>query len=91
MPFVGRSGTRANPSPAATPGLNLYGHVFASLGAGLAQTMGARETYPFYFVQLPGQENISNNPRIREEQQKVLALKNTGLAVTIDNRRFGSP
>ena len=35
-------------------------------------------------MQLPGQQNISNNPRIREEQAKVLALPNTGMAVTID-------
>ena len=40
--------------------------------------------FPFYIVQLPGQENISNNPRIREEQMAVLSLPNTGMAVTID-------
>jgi sialate O-acetylesterase len=40
--------------------------------------------FPFYIVQLPGQQNISNNPRIREEQQEVLTLPNTGMAITID-------
>jgi len=66
-----------------TPGLNLYGHVLQDLVQDWRKQWGEGD-FPFYFVQLPGQENISNNPRIREEQQKVLALKNTGLAVTID-------
>lgn len=40
--------------------------------------------FPFYIVQLPGQQNISNNPRIREEQAAVLKLPNTDMAVAID-------
>jgi sialate O-acetylesterase len=34
-------------------------------------------------VQLPGQQNLSNNPRNREEQASVLALPKTGMAVAI--------
>lgn len=41
-------------------------------------------TIPFYIVQLPGQKNVSNNPRVREEQATILSLPNTGMAVTID-------
>ena len=40
--------------------------------------------FPFYVVQLPGQDNISNNPRVREGQAAVLQLPNTGMAVIID-------
>ena len=35
-------------------------------------------------VQLPGQQNVSNNPLIREQQAKILALPNTGMAVVLD-------
>jgi sialate O-acetylesterase len=35
-------------------------------------------------VQLPGQKNISNNPLIREQQQTILSLPNTGMSVAID-------
>ena len=40
--------------------------------------------FPFYVVQLPGQQNVSNNPLIREQQAKILALPNTGMAVVLD-------
>jgi sialate O-acetylesterase len=40
--------------------------------------------FPFYVVQLPGQQNVSNNPLIREEQAKILLLPNTGMAVVLD-------
>jgi sialate O-acetylesterase len=66
-----------------TPGLNLYGHIMQTLIKDWRAQWGEGDL-PFYLVQLPGQENISNNPRIREEQQTVLALPNTGFAVTID-------
>ncbi len=66
-----------------TPGLNLYGHVLQDLINDWRAKWG-EGNLPFYMVQLPGQKNISNNPRIREEQQAILALPNTGLAVTID-------
>jgi sialate O-acetylesterase len=40
--------------------------------------------FPFYAVQLPALQNISNNPRVREGQAAILSLPNTGMAVTID-------
>jgi sialate O-acetylesterase len=40
--------------------------------------------FPFLAVQLPALKNVSNNPEVREQQAKILELKNTGLAVTID-------
>jgi len=66
-----------------TPGVNLYGHVQQALIKDWRQRWGEGD-FPFYIVQLPGQKNVSNNPRIREEQATLLALPNTGMAVTID-------
>lgn len=66
-----------------TPGLNLYGDVQKALISDWRRRWGQGD-FPFYLVQLPGQQNISNNPRIREEQMAVLALPNTAMAVTID-------
>jgi sialate O-acetylesterase len=66
-----------------TRGLNLYGAVQRALIKDWRSRWGEGD-FPFYLVQLPGQENISNNPRIREEQASVLTVPNTGMAVTID-------
>jgi sialate O-acetylesterase len=66
-----------------TKGLDLYGHVQQAMIRDWRARWGQGD-FPFYLVQLPGQENISNNPRIREEQAAVLALPHTGMAVTID-------
>ncbi|HVT89372.1 MAG TPA: sialate O-acetylesterase [Tepidisphaeraceae bacterium] len=66
-----------------TPGLNLYGHVMQTLVNDWRKQWGQADL-PFYIVQLPGQANISNNPRIREEQATILQLPHTGFAVTID-------
>jgi sialate O-acetylesterase len=66
-----------------TPGLNLYGHTLQTLITNWRAKWGEGDL-PFYVVQLPGQQDVSNNPRIREEQQTVLALPNTGMAVIID-------
>ena len=49
----------------------------------MAQRWGEGD-FPFYIVQLPALQNISNNPRVREGQAAVLSLPNTGMAVTID-------
>ena len=66
-----------------TPGVNLYGHVQQALIKDWRQRWGEGD-FPFYIVQLPGQKNVSNNPRVREEQATVLSLPKTGMAVTID-------
>ena len=66
-----------------THGLNLYGDVQRALINDWRGRWGEGD-FPFYLVQLPGQQNISNNPRIREEQASVLSVPNTAMAVTID-------
>ncbi len=48
------------------------------------RALWAEGDFPFYIVQLAGQEAASNSPLIREAQATVLALKNTGMAVTTD-------
>ncbi|ATC63640.1 sialate O-acetylesterase [Nibricoccus aquaticus] len=40
--------------------------------------------FPFYIVQLAGQNQPSNRPEVREAQATVLALKSTGMAVATD-------
>jgi sialate O-acetylesterase len=40
--------------------------------------------FPFYIVQLAGQEAGSNSPFVREAQATILNLPNTGMAVTTD-------
>ena len=66
-----------------TPGLMLYGHMMQALIKDWRAKWG-KDDLAFYEVQLPGQQNISNNPLIREQQEAVLALPHTGMAVTID-------
>jgi sialate O-acetylesterase len=66
-----------------TKGLNLYGYTMQTLIKDWRRHWGQGD-FTFLEVQLPGQSNISNNPRIREEQAKILALPHTGFAVTID-------
>ena len=83
MPFEGRSGIRVNPFAGARAGLNLYGHVQKVMIDDWRTRWGEGD-FPFYLVQLPGQQNISNNPRIREEQATVLKLPKTGMAIAID-------
>ncbi len=66
-----------------TKGLDLYGYTMQTLVKDWRKQWGQGD-FAFYEVQLPGQANISNNPRIREEQAAILALPHTGMAVTID-------
>jgi sialate O-acetylesterase len=64
-------------------GVTLYPHVQNTLVTEWRKLWGEGDL-PFYVVQLPALQNISNNPRVREGQAAVLSLPNTALAVTID-------
>jgi sialate O-acetylesterase len=66
-----------------TPGLNLYGAVQRAMIKDWRARWGEGD-FPFYLVQLPGQQNISNNPLIREQQAAVLSVPKTAMAVIID-------
>jgi sialate O-acetylesterase len=64
-------------------GVTLYPHVQNTLVTEWRKLWGEGD-FPFYVVQLPALKNISNNPRVRDGQAAVLALPNTGMAVTLD-------
>jgi len=64
-------------------GIKLYPHVQAALIRDWRKLWGEGD-FPFYIVQLAGQEAASNSPLVREAQATVLALKNTGMAVATD-------
>jgi sialate O-acetylesterase len=64
-------------------GIALYPHVQATLIADWRKLWGEGD-FPFYIVQLPGQEAASNSPKVREAQATVLQLPDTGMAVTTD-------
>lgn len=64
-------------------GVELYPHVMETLVNDWRKEWGEGE-FPFYAVQLAALKNVSNNPVIREQQARILALPHTGLAVTID-------
>jgi sialate O-acetylesterase len=64
-------------------GVTLYPHVMETLVKTWRKLWGEGD-FPFYAVQLPALQNISNNPRVREGQAAILSLPNAGMAVTID-------
>lgn len=64
-------------------GVALYPHVMETL-LNTWRALWGEGDFPFYAVQLAPLDNISNNPVVREQQGKILALPNTGLAITID-------
>jgi len=64
-------------------GVLLYPHVMETLIKDWRKLWGEGD-FPFYEVQLPALQNISNNPLIREGQAAVLSLPHTAMAVTID-------
>jgi len=64
-------------------GVALYPHVMATLIADWRKLWGEGD-FPFYVVQLPALQNISNNPLVREGQADVLRLRRTAMAVTVD-------
>jgi sialate O-acetylesterase len=64
-------------------GIELYPLVQATLIRDWRKLWG-EDDFPFYIVQLAGQEAASNSPLVREAQAAVLSLPNTGMAVTTD-------
>jgi sialate O-acetylesterase len=64
-------------------GVALYPHVMEALIKDWRKLWGQGD-FPFYVVQLPALQNISNNPLVREGQAQVLSLPHAGMAVTID-------
>lgn len=64
-------------------GRALYPKVQATLVKDWRKLWG-QGNFPFYIVQLAGQEAASNNPFVREAQATILDLPNTGMAVTTD-------
>jgi sialate O-acetylesterase len=66
-----------------TKGLLMYGHVQNALIQDWRSRWGQGE-FPFFIAQIPGQQNVSNNPVLREQQVEALKLKNTGIAVIMD-------
>ena len=64
-------------------GIALYPHVQATLVRDWRQLWGEGD-FPFYIVQLAGQDAASNRPEVREAQATILALPNTGMAVATD-------
>jgi sialate O-acetylesterase len=64
-------------------GIALYPHVEEALIKDWRALWGEGD-FPFYIVQLAGQEAASNSPKVREAQALGLTLPNTGMAVTTD-------
>ncbi len=64
-------------------GVALYPHVQKTLIDDWRK-LWREGAFPFYVVQLPALQNVSNNPLVREGQAAVLSLPHTGMAVTID-------
>ena len=64
-------------------GIALYPRVQAAMIKNWRALWGEGD-FPFYIVQLAGQEAASNSPRVREAQATVLTLPNTGMAVATD-------
>ena len=64
-------------------GIALYPRVQAALVRDWRKLWGEGD-FPFYIVQLAGQEAASNRPEVREAQATILALPNTGMAIATD-------
>ncbi len=67
----------------------LYGHLFQTMIRDWRRAWGQGD-FPFFFVQLANYKTAPDNmwPEVREGQLQTLALRNTGMAVTID---IGTP
>ena len=66
-----------------TAGRALYPRVQATLVRDWRRLWGEGD-FPFYIVQLAGQQAESNSPLVREAQATILTLPHTGMAVTSD-------
>lgn len=64
-------------------GIALYPHMQAALVRDWRARWGEGD-FPFFIVQLPGQDAASNSPQVREAQATILTLPHTGMAVTTD-------
>jgi sialate O-acetylesterase len=64
-------------------GIALYPRVQATLVQTWRALWGEGD-FPFYIVQLAGQEAASNSPQVREAQATILDLPHTGMAVATD-------
>jgi len=64
-------------------GIALYPRVQAALVRDWRALWGEGD-FPFYIVQLAGQDAPSNSPQVREAQATILSLPNTGMAVATD-------
>lgn len=64
-------------------GVALYPRVQAALVQDWRRLWGQGD-FPFYIVQLAGQEAPSNRPEVRAAQATILSLPNTGMAVATD-------
>ena len=64
-------------------GIELYPHMQATLIRDWRK-LWSEGDFPFYIVQLAGQEAASNSPLVREAQATVLSLPRAGMAVTTD-------
>ena len=64
-------------------GIALYPHVQAALIRDWRNLWG-EGNFPFYIVQLAGQEAASNRPEVRAAQATVLQIPQTGMAVATD-------
>ena len=76
--YQGESDANAERAP-------LYSRVFETMIASWRQAWGVGD-FPFLFVQLPNFTAGPHNawPELREAQLQTLALKNTGMAITLD-------
>ncbi len=70
----------SNGAPEAVP---IYGELFKTMIQDW-RNHWAQGAFPFLFVQLPNWNPGSTWPELREQQTEALALKNTGMAVSID-------
>jgi len=61
----------------------LYARLFRSLIEDWRRSWGQADL-PFLFVQIANWESTDDWPEVREAQRQALALRNTGMAVTID-------